>query len=222
MGKWIELCKENSTDSVDSVDSVEESASIENVEKESSPSKEKAKVKVISEVIDPPEDESARKIAYEKIEQGSTMFGLLTDVQQEAYRGWYEMMISEKHNLSPAEAHKKTAEFIAKTSKSLHILEYVERFRVQGYLKIFSIKLNKTIYLARNESVKTKLDATPGDIFLASEIQELAGLDGEELMLMLEAKEMFKGVLIEAPTPSKDLKRGGNFGMPDAEKKISK
>lgn len=181
--------------------------------------KEPEKKEDVPQVVEPPQDVVARKISYEEIERGSTMFGLLSDTQQMAYAEWYRGMVGEKFNLSPEEAHEKTSELIAKTSKALQIKEYVERFRAQGYLEIFSIKLDKKIYLARTPQDKRLLDAPEGDIYLAEEIRQMEGLEGQELMLMLESKDIFNGVLIETPKPKNKLKKGGGFGMTDAEKK---
>lgn len=191
MGKWLKLCKEKSTDSVDSV---KESLPLENVKKESAPSKEQAKVKVVSEVIDPSKDTSVEGISHAEIERGYTLFGHLTDTEKEAYAGWYEVMTNEKFNLSSEEAHKKTAEFIAKTSKMLQRENCIRQFKMQGYFNIFFPTLNKTIYVVKNKKIREIIKAPPGDIYLASEIQKLKGLEGEELMLMLEVKEIFKGI----------------------------
>lgn len=135
----------------------------------------------------------------EEIEKGSYLFPLLTESQQAAYSGWFDVMVNGRFKMSVADAHRESALLIAKTSKAMHKKEYNQRFWEEGYLKIFSIKLNKKIGVARSESVKRTLNAPPGYIFTVEEVKELIGLDEKELMFLLKARTIFDGVLVYPP-----------------------
>ncbi len=100
-----------------------------------------------------------------------------------------------------------------KSNEEIEPEEYDQMFKKSGCLKIFSEKLGRTIYLVRDIKAKRHLKKSPGDdVYLMNEIPKLRGLAEDDLMLMLEAKEVFKGVFIDPPIPEKELKRGGQWG----------
>lgn len=165
---------------------------------------EPKKKPVIPQVVEPPGEVSPRKLAYEEIERGSTFFELLTETEQAAYAGWFDVMVNGESKMSEEEAHKKASELLAKSSRILQARENLKMYQATGTLKIYSTILDKHIFLAKDSRAKRLLEEQwksreipASDIYLESEIQELAGLRGEELTLMLEAREIFKGVIVD-------------------------
>lgn len=100
--------------------------------------------------------------------------------------------------MSPEEAHAEAMKLLIKTSRLLKIEQATQDYRRTGFLKIYSTKFNRHIYLAKDEQAKKRVPEQSLQIFLESEIQALKGLSPDELMLMLEAKVIFNfGGLIE-------------------------
>lgn len=138
--------------------------------------------------------------SLKEMEKGSRLFPLLTKTEQAAYSGWFNIMIGAKFKMDVADAHRESALLLAKTSRELYIRKYVQRFRMDDYIKIFSLRLNRKIGVVRYEGKKRFLNADPGDLYSAEEIanhiREKALLDDKELPLMMEALKIFNGVLV--------------------------
>lgn len=159
---------------------------------------------IVPQVVEPPGEMSGRKVAYEEMERDSVFFSLLTDVEKEAYAGWFDVMVNGKSKMSPEDAHLESAKRLTKSSAILQARVNEEKYKRLGYLEILSSRFGKKIYIVRTESDKISLKqkvensaVLDEDIYLESEIQELAGLRGDELTLMLEARKMFKGEIID-------------------------
>lgn len=120
-------------------------------------------------------------------------------------------MINGRFKMTVAGAHRESVLLLAKTSRKLYIREYVQRFREKQYIKIFSIPLNRKIGLVRYQLKKQSLNAPPGDLYLSQEIadhiREKAGLDGKQLPLMVQALEIFNGILVSPPPDKRPGKR---------------
>jgi len=125
------------------------------------------------------------------LETGTLVLDLLTETERQAYHGWYDVMIGQKFKMSPEEAHAEAMRLLIKTSWLLKIDQATQDYKLNGYLKIFSTKLNRTIYLAKDEKAKKRVPDKSLQVFVESEIDALKGLSADEQMLMLEAKTMF-------------------------------
>ena len=169
MGKWISRCIEKNTET----NAITYTDSMDTVERNFEPA-------------------STDSVNH------SPVLDHLTETERQAYQGWYDVMIGEKFNMSPQEAHAEAMKLLIKTSRLLKIDQATQDYKLNGYLKIFSTKLNRPIYLAKDEKVKRRVPDKALKVFLESEIQTLKGLSSDELTLMLEAKAIFNfGGLIE-------------------------
>lgn len=121
----------------------------------------------------------------------------LTETEREAYREWFEIITTGKAQLSPEEAHAEAMKLLIKTSRLLKIDQAAQDYKLDGYIKIYSTKLNRSVYLAKDERAKRRIPDKSLQVFMECEIKALRGLSPDELMLILEAKAMlnFNGVI---------------------------
>jgi hypothetical protein len=126
-----------------------------------------------------------------KLKADALLLDNLTEAEREAYQGWYDVMVGEKFNMSPDEAHAEAMVLLLKTSRMLKLAQATHDYEQDGYQKIFSTKLNRNIYLAKDEQAKKRVPDKSLQVFVESEIDALKGLSADEQMLMLEAKTIF-------------------------------
>jgi hypothetical protein len=69
------------------------------------------------------------------------------------------------------------------------------KFNEYGFVKIFSKRINKTVYLARDPEAAKKVPDLSISGFLPEELEALQGLNDEELAQMIEVRTIFPGVL---------------------------
>jgi len=119
------------------------------------------------------------------------MLDNLTETERQAYQGWYDVMVGDKFNMSPERADAEAMALLLKTSRILKIEQASKDYKRDGYIKIFSTKLNRPVYLAKDEPAKMRVPDKSLQVFLESEIQAFNGLSSDELTLMLEAKAIF-------------------------------
>lgn len=175
MGKWITRCNEKNTET----NAISNTSSIDIVESNFEPAS-----------MDPVRTTHGDH-------RHSPVLDHLTETERQAYHGWYEVMTGKNFNMSQYEAHAEARKLLLKTSRLLKIEQALKDYKLDGYLKIFSTKLNREIYLARDGKVKSRVPDKSLQVFLESEIETLKGLNPDELMLMLEAKAIlnFNGLI---------------------------
>lgn len=127
----------------------------------------------------------------EKLEADSPVLDHLTETERQAYEDWFSEMTGEKFNMSVEEARSEAMKLLVKTSRLLKIGQATQDYKLDGYLKIFSTKLNRSIYLAKDEQAKKRVPDKSLQVFLESEVKALRGLNPDESALMLEAKAIF-------------------------------
>jgi len=129
----------------------------------------------------------------------SVILDNLTETERQAYDGWFTIMTGDKFNMSPEEAHAEAMKLLLKTSRLLKIDQAVKDYKLDGFLKIFSTKLNRAVYLVKDEKVKKRVPDKSLQVFLESEIKGFRGLSRDEILLLIEARTIlnFNGVIVD-------------------------
>jgi len=129
----------------------------------------------------------------------SVILDHLTETERQAYVGWYDVMTGEKFNMSEEEAHKEAMKLLLKTSRLLKIDQATQDYKLDGFIKIFSTKLNRSIYLVRDERTKAGVPDKSLQVFVESEIKGFRGLSRDEILLLIEARTIlnFNGVIVD-------------------------
>ena len=83
--------------------------------------------------------------------------------------------------------------------KTLRNDQAIEDYRKNGFIKIFSCFLNKTIFLARDKKAAEQVPEKNLPVYFENEIEALKDLSIEELRTLHDAKCIFRGTISDAP-----------------------
>ena len=81
----------------------------------------------------------------------------------------------------------------ANQDKDVGLEEAAELYKKRGWIQIYSDRIKKHIYLARDNLVNVPDSSLL--VLLPEELEALRGLNDEELALMVEVRTIFPGVL---------------------------
>ena len=81
------------------------------------------------------------------------------------------------------------------TLRVLQARDAEQRFKLDGHLKIFSTKLGHAVYICRNSDAARRVPLKNIPVFTIDDIMATDGLDENDRLLILEAKELFAGVI---------------------------
>jgi len=124
----------------------------------------------------------------------------LTDVEREVWQSYYNSAIGSSFDMSHEDASEKATEILVKNMNALKGEEIEQSFKQDGFLKIFSTKLGRFVYICRDSIVAKKVPESALPIFTLHELNALDDLDKEDALLLLQAKTVFSGYLSKPRT----------------------
>jgi hypothetical protein len=119
----------------------------------------------------------------------------LTDVEQEAFQEYIEIMTSSRFNLPRDRAEIKAFELVTKSRRGLQPHQAARDYKLDGFIKIYSVVLKQNIYLAKNERTAKKVPDQSLAVFTEAELECLQGLKKDEAKTIMEVKIEFDGCI---------------------------
>ena len=120
----------------------------------------------------------------------------LGEVEREVYQEYYDLMTCPKYKMSPDVAHKEAMRLLIRSMNILQARDAEKKFRRRGWIQIHSTEFNKDFYLCENELAKKRVPDKSLAAFTMAEIYSLRGLSREEALLLVEAKILFRGTIL--------------------------
>jgi len=122
----------------------------------------------------------------------------MSDTERQAVDGWLESIHELEPEWNEAQAWAKAIELLetSRRGREKRLQEATALYRKQGWVRIFSSYLGRSIYLVRDSRVEVPDSSLP--VYTESEIQAIKGFSREELLTLYEAKSIFGEEFLEA------------------------
>ena len=117
----------------------------------------------------------------------------LDETSREAFQEYVDLMTGPKFKMPLEQARTEASQLVLRNLRTLQIQQATKEYRKQGWVKIYSGVLGRSVYLAKDDRAAQRVPDQNIAVFLESDLEAVKGLAPEEARVLLEARILFGG-----------------------------
>ncbi len=117
----------------------------------------------------------------------------LDETSREAFREYVDLMTGPKFRMPLEQAQLEASRLVLRNLRTLQIQQATKEYRKQGWVKIYSGVLGRSVYLAKDDRAAQRVPDQNIAVFLESDLEAVKGLAPDEARVLLEARMLFGG-----------------------------
>lgn len=131
----------------------------------------------------------------------------LDETSREAFQEYVDLMTGPKFKMPLEQARTEASQLVLRNLRTLQIQQATKEYRKQGWVKIYSGVLGRSVYLAKDDRAAQRVPDQNIAVFLESDLEAVKGLAPEEARVLLEARILFGGPVTVENYSERPLKR---------------